>query len=91
MPAKTKPAAGTTKITLTLTNDLLAVLDAAAALDNRTRSNLIAYWLHGLKETYPCLSEPRSAQKVAGPPGPCPQGHIRPCERKHPDICGPRS
>jgi len=79
-----KPVAGKTKITLTLPNDLLVVLDAAAALDNRTRSNLIAYWLHGLKETYPCLSKPRSSEKVAGPPGRCPKGQIRTCERKQP-------
>jgi hypothetical protein len=92
---ETKRSTGFTKITLTLPNDLLAVLDDAAALDNRTRSNLIAYSLHRLKEANPFLGEPRpprdksQAQKVAGPPGPCPCGHIRPCERKQPPIPKP--
>ncbi len=87
-PAKSKPTTGTTKITLTLPDDLLAVLDDAAALDNRTRSNFILYLLRCLKQANPCLGEPRPprdkspAQKVVGPPGPCPRGHIRPCERK---------
>ena len=87
----TKLATRSTRITLTLPDDLLAVLDAAAALDNRTRSNLISYWLRGLKETYPCLSEPRPARKVAVPSGPCPRGHIHTWERNHPDISGRRS
>lgn len=88
MPAKTKPAAGSTRITLTLPNDLLAVLDDAAAADNRTRANFIAYFLHLLKETNPFLGEPRpplgkllETKTTKGPPGPCPRGHIRPCER----------
>lgn len=86
---------GSTKITLTLPDDHLAVLDDAAALDNRTRSNFIAYSLHRLKEAIPCLGEPRPprdkslAQKVAGPPGPCPRGHIRPCERKQQPFLRP--
>ena len=83
-----KTATGSTKITLTLPDDLLAVLDDAAKLDNRTRSNFIAYSLRRLKKANPCLGEPRPhqdkppAQKVGGPPGPCPLGRIRPCERK---------
>ena len=91
-PDKSKTSTGTTKITLTLPDDLLAVLDDAAARDNRTRSNFIAYSLHRLKEDIPCLGEPRPprdkspAQKVAGPPGPCPRGHIRPCERNRQPV-----
>ena len=91
-PSAPKRSTGFTKITLTLPNDLLAVLDDAAALDNRTRSNLIAYSLHRLKEANPCLGEPRPpqdkppAQKVGGPPGPCPLGRIRPCERKQQPV-----
>ncbi len=82
--APSETATGSTKITLTLPDDLLAVLDAAAARDNRTRSNLIAHWLRGIKEAHPCLAKALTnpqPRKPAGPPGPCPQGHTRPCER----------
>ena len=90
-----KSSTGSTKITLTLPDDLLAVLDDAAARDNRTRSNFIIYSLRCLKQANPCLGETRPprdkspARKVAGPPGPCPRGHIRPCERKQPPSPNP--
>lgn len=94
-PSETKRPTGSTKITLTLPNDLLAVLDDAAALDNRTRSNLIAYSLHRLKEANPCLGEPRPpcakvlSKQVPGPSSPCPRGYIRPCERKQQPVPRP--
>lgn len=95
---KRKPTAetGYTKVTLTLPDDLLAVLDAAAAADNRTRADFIAYFLHLLNENNPFLGEPRPPLgeilklKIAkGPPGPCPRGHVRPCERRRAEASGP--
>jgi hypothetical protein len=94
-PSAPKRTTGFTKVTITLPDDLLVVLDDAAALDNRTRSNFILYLLRCLKQANPFLGEscpPRDksqAQKVAGPPGPCPRGHIRPCERKQPPVPKP--
>lgn len=82
-----QPAVGTTKITITLPNDLLAVLDDAAALDNRTRANFIAYMLRCLKQENPFLGDTRPpcakflSKQIPGPSAPCPRGHLRPCER----------
>ena len=88
MKSRTVAKPASTRITLTLPDDLLAVLDAAAAADNRTRSNLIAYSLRRLKEANPCLAEPRSQPTdprtndcTNAPHRPCPRGHIRPWER----------
>lgn len=44
--ATRKPSPGFTRISFTLPNDLLAELDAAAAADNRTRSNLLRRMVH---------------------------------------------
>lgn len=75
---KRKPAAkpASTKITLTLPNDLLAVLDEACALENRTRSNFIAYSLHRMKEANPCLGEPRPPKGTTF----CPKVTGKPCK-----------
>ena len=93
MKRRTAAKPASTRITLTLPNDLLAVLDDAAAADNRTRANFIAYFLHLIKETNPFLGEPRSQPTNARinectnePPRPCPRGHIRPCERNRPAV-----
>lgn len=88
MKRKTAAKPASTRITLTLPNDLLAVLDDAAAADNRPRANFIAYFLQLLKETNPFLGKPRpplgellKTKTSKGQPGPCPLGRIRPCER----------
>ena len=83
---KRKPAAkpASTKITLTLPNDLLVVLDNLCALENRTRANFIAYSLHRIKENNPYLGKPLDPKTVKGPSAPCPRGYVRPCERNRP-------
>ena len=42
-PSESKNARGTTKVTITMPDDLVADLDKLAASDNRTRSNMILY------------------------------------------------
>ena len=43
-----KRSTGFTRITVNLPDDLLADLNAVAAADNRTRSNLLIYTIHRL-------------------------------------------
>ena len=94
-PSAPKRSTGFTRISVNLPDDLIAVLDDAAALDNRTRSNFILYLLHCLKQANPFLGESRPprdkspAKKVSGPPGPCPRGHLRPCERNRQPVPRP--
>ena len=84
---KRKRSPGFTRISVTLPNNLIAVMDHAAAADNRSRSNFIEHFLHLLKQANPFLGEPRPprdkspAQNVTRPPGHCPRGHNRPCDR----------
>lgn len=94
-PSAPKRSTGYTRISVNLPDDLLAVMDHVAAAENRSRSNFIAHFLRLLKEANPFLGESRPprdkspAKKVSGPPGPCPRGHIRPCERKQQPIPKP--
>jgi hypothetical protein len=66
------------KVTFSLPAALVAKIDAYAKETGITRATLIN------KILLECTS-PDSA-RVPKAPGPCPRGHIRPCERNQPPV-----
>ena len=89
MPTKQKPAdkpprdPHLKKVTFSIPTALVAEVDTIAKEMGVSRATLIN------KILLKCTSPAHSPKTAKGPPGPCPRGHIRPCERNRQPVPNP--